>query len=120
MAAWQDTSHAFDRYEQLMAPARERFALSSGGRALQSRTEEIFFEAFLLHFCSLGAQMTRPVETWIGRAAARCAEIGLSELSQALANHAKAEAGHHLMMIADVTSLTARWNALRRPPMSAD
>ena len=120
MAVRQSTIHKLEKYEQLMIPARERFALSDGMRALQSSTDEVFLEAFLLHFCSLGAQMTRPVERWIGRAAERCAEIGLSELADALESHAKAEAGHHLMMIADVASLTARWNALRQPPMSAD
>jgi hypothetical protein len=38
----------------------------------------------------------------------------------ALTGHARAEAGHHLMMRADVRSLAARWNARREPAVDAD
>lgn len=116
----RDATVTSDEYARLMAPARDRFALSGSLQVLQSRTDEVFLEAFLLHFCSLGSQMTQPVERWIARAAERCAEIGLQGIARALTTHAKAEAGHHLMMIADVASLTDRWNTLRHPPMSAD
>jgi hypothetical protein len=64
--------------------------------------------------------MTEPVEGWIRRAAERCAAIGLSELAGALTGHAQAEAGHHLMMMADVRSLAAHWNARREPAVDAD
>src|SRR5689334_17675587 len=109
-----------DEYENLLAPARARFAESPGVRAIQSSSDEVFLESFLLHFCALGARMTQPVEGWIRRAGQRCAEIGLPELARALAQHAEAEAGHHLMMIADARSLVARWNARRRPRLDAD
>ena len=109
-----------DEYERLLAPARERFAASPGVRAIESAQDEIFLESFLLHFCALGSRMTEPVERWILSAAERCAMIGLPELARALAAHARAEAGHHLMMIADVKALSARWNARGKPLVNAD
>jgi hypothetical protein len=116
-----ETQHdGFDEYERLLTPARERFAVSPGVLAIQSTSDEIFLESFLLHFCALGSQMTEPVERWIRGAAERCAAIGLPELAQALAAHAGAEAGHHLMMIADVRALSARWNARRKSSVDAD
>jgi hypothetical protein len=63
--------------------------------------------------------MTEPVERWIRRAAERCVTVGFSELARALKGHAQAEAGHHLMMIADVRSLAARWNACRKHSVDA-
>jgi hypothetical protein len=63
--------------------------------------------------------MTEPVERWIRRASGRCAIMGHAELANALSGHAQAEAGHHLLMIADVTSLAARWNARRKPSVDA-
>jgi hypothetical protein len=43
----------------------------------------------------------------------------LPQLAHALNGHAQAEAGHHLLMIADVGSLAARWNARRKPSVEA-
>jgi hypothetical protein len=99
---------SLDDYEQFLAPARERFAVSPGVRAIESTSDDVFLELFLLHFCALGSQMTEPVERWIRRAAERCVTVGFPELARALKGHAQAEAGHHLMMIADVRSLAAR------------
>jgi Acetyltransferase (GNAT) domain len=110
-----DVLNSLDEYEQWLAPARERFAASSGIRAIQASSDEAFLESFLLHFCALGTRMTEPVERWIRRAAERCASMGLTELARALKGHALAEAGHHRMMIADVKLLAARWNARRKP-----
>ena len=45
--------------------------------------------------------------------------MGLAELAHALNGHAQAETGHHLLMIADVGSLAARWNARRKPSVEA-
>src|SRR5262245_702148 len=111
---------SLDEYEHLLAPARERFAASPGLQAIQSRSDAVFFELFLLHFYALGVRMTEPVEGWIRRAAASCAALGLSELAQTLIQHAQGEAGHHLLMIADVRSLAARWNACRTPAVDAE
>ena len=64
--------------------------------------------------------MTKPVEGWIRRAAARCTSMGFTQLGRELALHASAEADHHLLMIADLRSLAARWNASYAPPVDAD
>ena len=111
---------SLEKYNQLLAPARERFETSPGLNALRSTNDPRFLEAFLLYFCAIGAQMTEPVERWIGRAAHRCAALGLPELAEALTRHARAEAGHHLMMIADLRSLAAHWNLRHTPPVDAD
>ena len=115
-----DTLLSLEKYNQLLAPARERFESSVGLNALRSNMDPRLMEAFLLYFCAIGAQMTQPVESWIRRAASRCAALGLSDLAEALTRHAKAEAGHHLMMIADLRSLAAYWNARRTPLVDAD
>jgi Acetyltransferase (GNAT) domain len=109
-----------DRYNQLLAPARERFDASPGVNAIRSTNDPRMLEAFLLYFCAIGAQMTEPVERWICRAADRCAVLGFSELAEALARHARAEAGHHLMMIADLRLLAGHWNLRHRPRVDAD
>jgi hypothetical protein len=110
---------SLDEYEQLVAPARERFAESPAIRAISSTSDSIFLDLFLLHFCALGSQMTEPVERWIRQAAERCVSMGLSDLAFGLRGHAQAETGHHLMMIADVRSLAARWNARHKHPIEA-
>jgi hypothetical protein len=107
-------------YEHLLAPARERFAASPGLKVIQSSLDAVFLESFLMHFCAMGLRMTEPVEGWIRRAAERCTALGLSELAWSLIQHAQSEAGHHLMMIADVRSLAARWNARHKPSVDAD
>jgi len=111
---------SLERYNQLLAPARARFETSPGLSAIRSTSDPRFLEAFLLYFCAIGAQMTEPVESWIRRAAHRCAALGLSELGEALTRHARAEAGHHLMMIADLRSLADHWNLRYIPPVDAD
>jgi hypothetical protein len=115
-----NTTESLKRYNQLLSPSREKFETSPGLNAIRSNNDPRLLEAFLLYFCAIGAQMTEPVESWIRRAAARCADLGLSDLAKALNQHAKAEAGHHLMMIADLRSLTEYWNARHTPQVDAD
>ena len=69
------TTGLLEDYEQLIGPARRRFVGSSAVLALQSRADAQFLHAFLLHFCSLGARMTEPVEDWIRQASAKCAAL---------------------------------------------
>jgi hypothetical protein len=108
-------------YEQQMVLPRERFAISPGLTAILSPTiDPALLELFLVHFCAMGVHMTSPVEGWIRRAGARCVELGLEELGRALQHHAKGEAGHHLLMIADVKTLTTRWNTHGTPRLDAD
>ena len=111
---------SIEKYNELLAPAREKFESSIGLNALRSNKDPRLLEAFLLYFCAIGAQMTEPVESWIRRAASSCAALGLSDLAAALTGHAKAEAGHHLMMIADLRALADYWNARRTPSVDPD
>jgi hypothetical protein len=108
-------------YEPAIRAARVQLAT---GPALSAFFEvdagPTFLELFLIHFSSLGVALTQPVENWLQRAGIRCEEIGLLELGRALRGHAKAESGHHLMMIADTHTLVARWNARRSPLLDAD
>ena len=64
--------------------------------------------------------MTEPVEGWIRRAAERCSALGLLALGDALTRHARAESGHHLMMIADLRSLASHWNLRHTPAVDAE
>src|SRR6202161_624838 len=117
---YMNASPSLERYNQLLGAARERFEASPGINTIRSNSDPRFLEAFLLYFCAIGAQMTEPVESWIRRAASRCAAIGLTDLAEALTRHAKAEAGHHLMMIADLRSLAGNWNSRHTPRVDAD
>lgn len=108
-------------YEAGVNPARKRFATDSGIATLISpEIDPVVSQLFFLQFCSLGVALTEPVEGWIARAGKRCREIGLTDLGQALAAHAKAESGHHLMMIKDTQTLVAWWNAHRQPLLDAE
>jgi hypothetical protein len=115
-----NSTSSLERYNQLLIPARERFEASLGLNTIRSNNDPRLLEAFLLYFSAVGAQMTEPVESWIRRAASRCAALGFADLAEALNRHAQAEAGHHLMMIADLRSLAAHWNTRHRPPVDAD
>ncbi len=100
-----------EKYEQLMSPARQRFETSYGvARLLEENIEPKYLELFLVYFCAIGAQMTEPVEGWIRRAGESCSALGLKEIGDALQRQAKSEAGHDLLMLADVKSLVQRWN----------
>jgi predicted GNAT family N-acyltransferase len=108
-------------YERVLAPARERFGQHAALQLLQSSAlDASLLESFLLHFCAIGSRMTEPVENWLRRAAGRCQELGLPDLARALRHHARAESGHHTLMIADVRSLAARWNANGGAPIDAE
>jgi len=115
-----NSTPSLERYNQLLKPARERFEASLGLNAIRSNNDPRLLEAFLLYFSAVGAQMTEPVESWIRRAASRCEALGFADLAEALNRHAHAEAGHHLMMIADLRSLAGYWNLRHTPTVDAD
>jgi hypothetical protein len=108
-------------YEPLVSAARARFVV---GEALASMLAPAVaperLELFFIHFCALGVQMTEPVDGWIRRAGDRCKALGLEDLGRSLIAHAKHEAGHHLMMIADTRKLVASWNERRSFALDAD
>lgn len=111
----------FQDYTQCMALLRARFADNPALTTILSpATGPALLELFLIHFCALGVPMTAPVEDWICRAGARCEALGFAELGRALKGHARGEADHHLLMIADTRALTARWNAHHTPPLDPE
>jgi hypothetical protein len=108
-------------YEPRVEPARSRFASGAAlGQMLAPDVAPERLELFFIHFCALGVQMTEPVDGWIRRAGARCEALGLHDLGRSLMAHAKHEAGHHLMMIADTKKLVASWNARRSFVLDVD
>jgi hypothetical protein len=114
-------NHLLDRYEAGVECARKRFAEESGiGILLDPDIDPLLLEQFFIHFCSRGVTLTEPVEDWLIRSGKRCDEVGFVELGRALRSHAKAESGHHFMMIRDTHALAARWNARRTPPLDAE
>lgn len=108
-------------YEVGVERARARFAEESGiATLLAPDIDPLLLEQFFIHFCSRGVALTEPVEGWLIRSGQRCEEVGFVELGRALRSHAKAEAGHHLMMIRDTHALAARWNARHSPLIDAE
>jgi hypothetical protein len=121
MPASPDCESAVGEYEQLVQPARERFAASHGiGQMISREIDSRTMAAFLLHFSALSIPITEPVEGWICRAGERCDALGMPEIGRALKGHAKAEAGHHRYHIDDFAHLVAFWNARWTPTVSAD
>jgi hypothetical protein len=104
-------SELVNKYEAALAEARLGFVAGpTMSVLLDENVDPALLEAFLIHYCSLGVAMTEPVERWVKGAAASTAKLGLERLAKALDKHARDEAGHHEMMIADTRSLVARWN----------
>jgi hypothetical protein len=111
-----------DRYEQGVAAARRRFHDDPAVRLVQDPgIGAPHLEAFFIYFCALGVAMTEPVESWIRRAGEACVRAGFGKLGRALQGHARSEAGHHLLMIADLERLCDRRAAAGRvAPKSGD
>lgn len=87
---------------------------------LDPRLDPEVLERFLIQFCAKGVQMTEPVEGWIRRAGERTQALGLERVGQLLIQHAKHEAGHHRLLMADARSLAQGWNARHRPPVDVE
>lgn len=98
-------------YEPRLLAARSRFREEVERPILDFNLDAAAFHCFLVRFCAIGVQMTEPVEGWIRRAGERCTALGFAKLGHALRMHARHEADHHLLMIADTHKLVDRWNA---------
>jgi hypothetical protein len=110
-----------ERYEEGVADARRAFSDDPAVRLIQDPAIGADrLEAFFIHYCALGVGMTEPVEGWIRRAGEACTRAGAETLGVALQKHARAEADHHLLMIADLKRLCARREAAGRPSFDAD
>jgi hypothetical protein len=97
-------------YDPVVRPARSRFETGIAATLLDPTLDATSLELFLIHYCARAVQMTEPVEHWIYRAGSRCEELGLQHLGRALKKHSRHEAGHHLLLLADVDRLVGRWN----------
>jgi hypothetical protein len=114
-------NQSFYSYEACVESARKRFAEKSGIAILLAPSiDPLLLEQFFIHFCSRGVPLTEPVEDWLIRSGNRCEEVGFIELGRALRSHAKAESGHHLMMIRDTRALVEKWNSQRAPLLNAE
>jgi hypothetical protein len=113
-------SDTLKNYDEQMASARDAFTLTWHSLGIHSSdTDPDLLELFLIYFTAFGVRTTEPVEGWIRRAGERCEEMGLGETGRSLRAHAKAEAGHNLMMVRDVHKLAARWNSRHQPVLYA-
>ncbi|MGD8861445.1 MAG: hypothetical protein PVI30_15660 [Myxococcales bacterium] len=93
-------------YEPRMKRARE--LVGAAGileRLLSPQMTPRVLRRFLIEYCSLGVQITEPVEGWIRRAGEACVQQDLQKVGRALIDHAAHEAGHHEMFIADTRAL---------------
>ena len=109
---FSDKQNSLVAYEKLLAPYREKFAARPALSMLQSTVAlpAELLQLFMLHYSAFGISMTHPVEGWIRRAGERCKDTGYSALGDALIKHARHEAGHHRLMIADLWTLADAWN----------
>jgi len=111
---------ALAEYDDLIRPARERFAATRGVQEMTSQHADArTMAAFLLHFSALSVPITEPVEGWIRRTGERCNDGGLYELGRALQKHSEAEAGHHLYHRDDFDALVLLWNQHWHPTILA-
>lgn len=118
-----DDSPLLAAYERALTPAREAHdARRSVRTTTDAATAPEVLLAFWIRHCAFGVAMTEPVEGWIRRAGEAVARAGDAQLGRALAAHASAEADHHLLMLADLDRLVARWNAApgREPVRARD
>ena len=107
-----DERDAVAAYDRRLKPHRDGFA-SRPSIALLARGDALpgdLLRLFMIHYAAFGISMTHPVEGWIRRAGERCRETGYAALGDALVRHARHEAGHHRMMVADLWALADAWN----------
>lgn len=110
----------FQQYATGVEPDRQKFAHASGMTTLlDPAIDPLLLELFFIYFSSRGVPLTEPVEDWLNRSGQRCEAVGFTELGRAIRAHAKAEAGHHHMMIKDTHALVERWNTQSMPPFNA-
>jgi hypothetical protein len=109
-----------ERYDEAVTPARERLAQSAVFEALAPGIDRDTLVLFLMNFSSWGVGMTQPVEGWIRRAGEATQRAGMEKLGRTLATHAKAEANHHEMMIADLKVLVRDWNRTHARQLDVD
>jgi len=114
-------SIGIEYYDDKIASARALTESHAGIQALLSpEIEPELLHRFLIEYCSLGVQITAPVDGWIRRAGLRCREIGLVALGDSLVKHAVHEAGHDQMFADDSRSLVSDYFTRYRKHLDAD
>jgi hypothetical protein len=104
-------SDTFHLYETRLLPFRDAFSRRASLTLLDNAGQDpSLLHLFLIHYVAFGIEMTRPVEDWIHRAGRQCRDTGFTQLGDSLIAHARHEAGHHKLMIADLEVLTRQWN----------
>ena len=104
-------SDPFSEYERRLVPHRVAFSRRPSLALLGAAGQDpSLLHLFLIHYVAYGIEMTRPVEDWIHRAGEQCRDTGFGQLGDSLIAHARHEAGHHKLMIADLEALTGQWN----------
>jgi len=102
-----------EAYRARMAGAHAEIGTHPGVlRLLAPGISPRLLHRFLIEYCALGVQITRPVEGWIRRAGQRCKEIGLDALGDKLTKHAAHEAGHDRLFVADAHALSRLYQDL--------
>jgi pyrroloquinoline quinone (PQQ) biosynthesis protein C len=101
-----------EAYRNALAKHHDQLTAHPAVRAMfDPEIEPRLLHRFLIEYCSLGVQLTQPVEGWIRRAGARCKEIGLAQLGDSLIKHAVHEAGHERLFIDDTRKLSEQYLA---------
>ncbi|MER5750749.1 iron-containing redox enzyme family protein [Streptomyces sp. NPDC002088] len=116
------TNHdAVQKYEDQITEVRSRLAEGPEIRALTAaECDTDLFALWMLRYSAHGVHMTHDVERWIATAGERCGELGMEALATALSGHARAEAGHDRMMVADARALSSWLDADRGVRIDVD
>lgn len=110
-----------DRYEPALAEARSLLGSHEALRELLApECSPELFHLWMIRFSGHGVRMTERVSEWIGAAGRRCTLTGMPELGRNLCAHARAEAGHEVMMMDDARVLVDKWNRSARLPLDAE
>ncbi|MFE0423041.1 iron-containing redox enzyme family protein [Streptomyces sp. NPDC058953] len=98
----------YDAYEAGLAPHRDLFESAEALRTVMSPDcDPALFAHWMLRYSAHGTAMTAPVESWITRAGEECVKRDSPRLGRALKAHARAEAGHDGLMVADAGRIAA-------------
>jgi hypothetical protein len=108
-------------YERHLLAVRQEIHHHPTARILlDSAIEPDVLERFLIEWTSRAVHITRPVTDWIGRAAQRCLDMGLTSVGELLTGQTRHQEGDHLLFVEDARALVERWNRRFRPILDAD
>lgn len=120
MKTSKEQSESFKKYNALIHPQRIDFMLSPGINTFMAQSTPKKLHAFLLVWTGFSIKMTEKVESWISRAGESCETMNYNEVGNRLKYHANQEAGHDLMLVADLKVLIQKWNTLYNDNITED